>query len=215
MLIKLQICTGNPKPPPELIEWQLDRTDAGVINLYFAERDAVLQPPEWSVFVTVVKKRSPHKWVSNKPIPELSGNQNARQLLRGCQDTPHYQVLLAGIDIAHNFKMTESLPPDDLHTDFAKRNHTIKSIFGPGGIYFVPDEVVGDNKTQYLMELLKTNKLGQAQLTVTEREVTRYYIPYATPSTLQQTMSPQANQLWDTIRKEYYHFRHPLRSLPG
>jgi len=213
MSISLILRTGNPNRQPALIEWQFTKAVIGsAATVCFGGHRAAFQATEWSIFVEVVKQLAPSRWRSNRPIPELAANEPARAILRSCENTPSFQLLLAGIDIVQAFKLMENRSADDLICEFDNRDHTIRSVFGTGRIYFVPKTLTADVPTELLEHLLRQNKLGDAKLTTTEDSI-RYYIPYAVPSTLEQAIPSEANRLWDDIRNEYYAFRHPLSAV--
>ncbi|HEV3384199.1 MAG TPA: hypothetical protein VG097_05255 [Gemmata sp.] len=213
MSIDLNLRTGNPNLQPTFIEWQFTKVDIGSATVCFGGHRAAFQVTEWNVFVEVVKQLAPSRWRSNKRIPELTENEPARAILRSCENTPSFQLMLAGIDIVQAFKLMENRSADDSICDFDNRNHTIRSVFGTGRIYFVPSTLTADVPRELLEHLLKQNKLGEAKLSSQEDSI-RYYIPYSVPSTLQQAMPPEANRLWDDIRNEYYAYRHPLSAVP-
>jgi hypothetical protein len=207
--VELHLKSGNPKPDPAFYIWRLRRHADGTIDLHFRDKEANLRDEEWDVFVKVVASLSPAMWRSNRVIPQLEGNRRARDLLRGCTDTPSFQLLLAGIDIVHAFRLTAEPVMDSALVDFRIRVHSIRSVFGPGSIYFVPPGFFADVPDTAIEELVANNRLGRADLRVNP-QATRYYIPYAVPITLARTLSSQASQLWDTIRTEYYAFKYPL-----
>lgn len=202
MPITLRLHTGRTP------DWEFSRN--GKMEIAFSSYAARLDRRDWDRFVAVVKQRSPARWRSEKPIPELAGNHAAREVLRGCTNTTSYQILLAGVDIVHTFGIADNPDPTTVIRSFRTYEHIIRSVFGPGGIYFVPCGTLADAERDSLDELLDQNKLGRAELKLGDDGAIRYYVPYATPITLEREMPAAANRLWDRIRTEYYAFRHPM-----
>jgi hypothetical protein len=110
MPVNLNLRTEDPSAEHQFIEWQFVKTDNGQVELRFGNRRATLASHKWATLVEAVKQLSPSRWRSNRPIPELAGDEPARDILRGCEDTPRFQLLLAGVDIVHAFRIMENTP---------------------------------------------------------------------------------------------------------
>ena len=78
------------------------------------------------------------------------------------------------------------------------------SVTGAGGLFFVPGEMSARFQPQAVQALLLNNKLCSASFA----EISRYYVPYATPIGFVLKVSKEAENLWDEISTLYYAFRH-------
>lgn len=120
--------------------------------------------------------------------------------------TPVFQLFLAGIDIAERMGLVGNSSFDLIRRRFTVLRHSMPSVTGAGGLFFVPDDLLNGHDPA-VSELVKNNKLCSATI-IDAETIRRFYIPYATPiGFVAGPVSNEAERLWDAVRNLYYAFR--------
>ena len=109
------------------------------------------------------------------------GRLDFQRLLSEVRNTPAYQLMLAGFDIAEFIVLVSDLEDPIVLSRFISLAQRIPSNFGSRGIFFVPNSILADAGPA-LEELIANTKVCQATATIGEAPaVAKYYLPDATP----------------------------------
>ncbi|HTU22751.1 MAG TPA: hypothetical protein VMG10_32220 [Gemmataceae bacterium] len=205
---QIQVQTGDvTKKVPEMRYFRLEADHPlSEIVLTFDGHEARHAGTEWPALLEQVKMRSLSHWKHSRMAPPM-GRPSMQELLSVVSNTPAYQLFLAGFDFAEAIGLVSDSPERVVLRRAAALAERLPSAIGPGGLFVVPDPLLGDiPDPPSLEELVRNNKLCRLCID-SGGHVEKYYIPYATPIGFATVVSESARQLWDRIRDYFYAFR--------
>lgn len=180
------------------------------VRLCYDDQTARIEVADWPALLDQVRERSLSRWKHTRMDPPM-GDPDMQNLLAGVSNTPAYQLFLAGFDISEAVGLVGDLPERTVLRRAIALSGRLPSLAGQGGVFFLPDVLVGEGTDPApLDELILNNKL--CRLTVGAGDtpggpVVKYYVPYATPLDFTTPVSRQTRELWDRVRDYFYAFR--------
>lgn len=207
-MLRLRVQTGDvTRQPSTLRDFQVATArPLTEITLSFDNHEAHFLASEWPALLEQVKGRSLSHWKDSRIAPPM-GQADMQELLSVVSNTPSYQLFLAGFDLAEAVALVSEWPERVVLRRAIGLTERLPSAIGPGGLFVVPDPLLGDNPDLTVLEdLVRNNKLCRLRLDAGD-SVEKYYVPYATPIGFVTPVSRQAKQLWDRLRDYIYAFR--------
>jgi hypothetical protein len=205
---RIQLQTGDITHQPfKLREFALEaRRPLSQILLAFDGREACIQASQWPSLLEQVKLRSLSRW-KHPRMPLPMGQAEMQELLSAVDNTPAYQLFLAGFDLAETLALVSELPERVVLRRAIVLEERVPSTIGPGGLFVVPVSLLEETvEAESINELVRNNKLCRLHVEAGET-VEKYYIPYATPVGFPASASIRAKQLWERLRDYFYSFR--------
>src|SRR5205085_559507 len=116
-----------------------------------------------------------------------------------------FQLFQAGFDIAAAVDLVTDLPEEILCQKVTSRlRGRVDSSHGPGGLFFLQNELFTGVSANVSAELVLNNKLCRMCIEAGPQACERYYVPYTSPVGFKTTVSPKAKELCEQIRKRLY-----------
>lgn len=113
------------------------------VILTFDLAPATVEVREWAAVLAQVKTRSLADWKYSR-ISGPIGRPDFQHLLGEVRNTPAYQLMLAGFDIAEFIALVSDLDDLIVLSRFISLAQRIPSIFGSRGLFFIPHSILAD-----------------------------------------------------------------------
>jgi hypothetical protein len=209
MARRLELTTGDiTLSAPRMRSFSILVEDApDEVELHFDNVSTHVCHSDWPELLAQVKTRSLAKWKFTNMSPPM-GEPDFQRLLAEVNNTPSYQLFLAGFDIAETVGLASNREDQIVLSRCISLSMRIPSAVGPKGLFFLPDAFADTLGADVIKELVESNKLCKVTALVASfQPITKYYIPYATPIDLIASATPAARNAWDRVRSYFYALR--------